>query len=191
MFPQTQASAAHQSLTQQQQWQMRYGCIAARIGADIQHRLGIDMPVERPSHSTATDANAMGRKRGAKNPLPYVTEADHSQPRAPGKPVPIVPTYAKAGSRVSLTVEDITRFPDESQLGHWVCKHPECQGEKWKTKKALLAAHKPNKELADLQQTHVYHMVVEVAEKRAKEPAADGSPVIEERALVLLLSDDE
>lgn len=191
MFPQTAQQSHSQSVTQQQQWQMRYGCIAARIGADIQHKLGIDMPVMAPSHSTATDANAIGRKRGPKNPLPFVVEADHSQPRAPGKPVPMVPKYCKAGTRVSLTVEDITRFPDEAAKGHWICKHPECQAEKFKSKKDLLAAHKPNKELADLQQTHVYFMVVEVPERRAKAPAADGSPVIEESSVVLVLSDEE
>lgn len=203
MFPQTQTSAAHQSLTQQQQWQMRYGCIAARIGADIQHKLGIDMPVERPSHSTATDANAMGRKRGAKNPLPYTVEADESQPRAPGKPIPIIPKYAKAGSNVSITVEDVTRFPDEAAAGHWMCKHPECKGERWKTKRELLKAHPAQKELEQAQATHVYYCVYEVAGKPATEGKAaklDGEGKVVKAAveptdatdsIVMLFSDEE
>lgn len=200
---QNPAQAAAQSLTQQQQFKMRFGCIAARIGADVSHKLGIDMPVEPPQYATATNVRSATRKLGPKNSTQYEYVADDRQPTAPGVPAPKVPKVVKAGSRVHLTVQDITRYPEEGEVAHWVCHHPECRGEKWASKRELLAAHPNQKDLERDQQTHMYYAVFEDPGSpgrpgRSEERDAEGkvtkkgvAEVEPSEARVMLLSDEE
>jgi hypothetical protein len=205
MFPPTQAQAAHQSVTQAQQWQMRFGCIAARIGADLPHKLNFPLPVALPQGSTATDvksAQGVAAKRH-----PYEVHHDERQKPDAGSKNPItssslmmasppVPRAAKAGSTVYLTVQDVTRFPEEAEHAHWVCKHPDCRGNKWESKKQMLADHPANKELAAQQQTHVYYAVFEDAGTPARAEKRNGDKLVEPAreatgARVMLLSDEE
>lgn len=211
-FPQTQAQAAAQSVTQAQQHQMRYGCIAARIGAELPHKLSFALPVALPQGSTVTDVKSAQGSRSKRHP--YETQHDERQKPAPGSTSPVtgsslmmsspaVPRAAKAGTTVYLTVQDVTRFPEEAELAHWVCKHPDCRGEKYASKKELLAAHAPNKELAKQLQTHMYYAVFEqgaVDGKPGREAKADKDGKVIERAVpavepveaaVMLLSDEE
>lgn len=205
MFPSTQAQAQHQSVTQAQQWQMRYGCIAARIGADLPHKLSFPLPVALPQGSTATDVKSAQAVRSKRHP--FEVDHDERQKPDPGSKNPItnsslmmasppVPRAAKAGTTIYLTVQDVTRHPDEAAKAHWVCKHPDCRGHKWESKSAMLADHPPNKELANQQQTHVYYAVFEDPGSSARpEKQKDGKvtepahPATEAR--VMLLSDEE
>jgi hypothetical protein len=177
---------------------MRYGCIAARIGADVSHKLGIDMPVQPPQYGTATNVRSATRRGGkAAKESQYEMGPDERQLNPSGIGKLMVPKVVKAGTRITQTVEDITRYPDEAKAAYWVCHHPECRGEKHKSKKDLLAAHPPNKELAKEQQTHMYYAVFEEAGTPAKPAQLDAEGKVKKAeveavdARVLLLSDEE
>lgn len=200
---QTHAQASSQSI-QTYEWKKRYGCIAARIGADMSHRLGIDMPVEPPQYATATNVRSATRPgKVRKDASQFVLERDDRQPMPAGTPAPLVPTVVKAGTRITLTVEDITRYPEEGKAAHWVCRHPECSGKTFASKRDLLAAHLPNKDLEKEEQTHLYYAVFEQAGKPGKagrpEKLDNNGKVVERAVLevepietvVLLLSDEE
>jgi len=203
MFPQTQAQAQHTAMTQQQSYQMRYGCFAARIGADVNHKLGIDMPVEPPQYGTALNVRSATARKGGRDLSQYVIQQDTRQAAGPGGSHPNVPKAVKAGQRVSLTVEDISRYPDEAEHAAWICTHPECAGKRHASKRELLASHDSNKDLTSRQEKHMYYAVFE----EAAHPGSPGRP--EERdaegkvtkkgvpgrdetpARVILLSDEE
>ncbi|HTP98380.1 MAG TPA: hypothetical protein VMN56_03580 [Casimicrobiaceae bacterium] len=123
----------------------RVGLVAARIGADLQHQLGVEISTDRG-------------------------------------PAPV-------GAIVQLTVADVTRFPDEADSAKWVCRT--CKTFH-KSKRELLAAHRPNKDLMAAGEVHVYHAIFEspaVAEVRDAKTGEIKTKAAPARAM--LLSDEE
>jgi hypothetical protein len=179
-YPQTQSTP-----TQQQEFKTRYGCIAARIGATLKHQIGVELPVQAPERATSTTLSA-----GPARAQQFVMQVDERQKSTTGSPV-MVPKAVKAGASVMLGVQDVTRWPDEAKVAHWLCQHTECKGQKWDSKKSLLQDHPANKDLASVQQTHVYYAVFEQPAVAAKKN--DKGVVVQEatEAFVLLLSDEE
>jgi hypothetical protein len=105
--------------------------------------------------------------------------------------------FLRAGQSLHLTVEDITRHPELEQHTKWICRSPLCTGKHWKTKKALVAEHRPNKELDRDDEVHCFYAVASVpgVEPKAEVRAKDGSIVSEavesKMPSILLLSDEE
>lgn len=172
-------------------WKKRFGTIAAKIGADFPHRLGIAMPVFPPEYSTI----AQGKSNVVSGRRVFPSQFKMGTNPADGSPCP---TEVKAGTVVILGVQDITRHPDEADQAKWVCNHPSCASQKWASKRELLAAHPDQKVMAKQEEIHVYYAVVElpgvlakpakVDEKTGRElaPAVEAQPPI-----VMLLSDEE
>ena len=123
----------------------RVGLVAARIGADLQHKLGVEIQTDRG-------------------------------------PAPV-------GAIVQLTVADVTRFPDEADAAKWVCRT--C-GTFHKSKRELLQAHRPNKDLMASGETHIYHAIFErAATKEVRDPKTGEVKEAAVPARAMLLSDEE
>lgn len=102
-----------------------------------------------------------------------------------------------AGRFVYLTIQDITRHPEADAHVKWRCLNANCAGKHWASKKDLLAAHPPNRELERQEEIHCFMAVAYVPPVPAKEEKKDKhGQVIEpaepaKLATVLLLSDEE
>ncbi len=161
------------------EYKKRYGTIAAKIGVQLPHRLGIAMPLAPPEYSTKTMRQAQGQ---GKAPFHFAQNPIDGSPYA---------AAVKPGTVVTLTVEDITRFPDEAEKAKWVCGSPLCAGKHWGSKKELLAAHPDNKQLTKQEEVHVYYALVEVPAVAEKKNDKGVVTVEGEPGMVKLLSDEE
>lgn len=102
-----------------------------------------------------------------------------------------------AGQKMHVSLQDITRHPDVEQHAHWICQHPECRDKKWPSKKALVAEHKPNRELEKLEESHCYYAIAYLPgveakpEKRGKHGEIVEPAVEPKMPSVMALSDEE
>ena len=102
-----------------------------------------------------------------------------------------------AGRTIHLTIQPLDRNPEIEPHVKWVCRHPDCAGKEFATKKELVASHKTNRELEQLEESHCYHAVAHVPgqaakeEKRGKhgEVLEEGSPA--RLPTIVLLADEE
>jgi hypothetical protein len=172
----------------------RFGCIAARIGTDHIHKLHVDYRV------AIKQARALGIDESAAN-VEELEELNKLRFKY---------RTAKAGMRVQMAIQDITRHPDLAHHAKWYCCHVHCQlqNKVWDSKDALLEGHEDNRILAQKEEVHVYYAAVEIpaTPAMAAEPAQpaklnDKGEVVRparpardakdaEPAFVMLLSDE-
>ena len=120
----------------------RFGLIPARIGTDIQHTIGIGMPLEDPLYSTVT--NVVG---GRTRTTAIATKKNYAYAPRNGAQFPV---EALPGATVYLNVQDITRIePELVDQAKWVCKHHGCAGKRFASKAELVQSHGKNKDLID------------------------------------------
>ena len=101
-----------------------------------------------------------------------------------------------AGGKIHLEVEDLSQVLDTKDV-KWVCRHPECAGQAWKTKAELIAGHLPKKALAAAMETHLYVAILNmpyrqaVEEQRAKNGELLVAAIEKKDATIRLLSDED
>lgn len=173
----------------------RFGLIAAKIGVDMVHKLSVELPMMAPRYSTNTQADGLlARTRIAKaNPAYKYDRNERGE------------TYAASalpGANIYLVVQDISRLePELVQHVKWMCRHPDCAGQRHATREDLIRSHGDNRDLiaeaerSIVGQAHIYVGVLELTGKRNdKRTDKDGKvmgPEWLQEPTVMLLSNEE
>lgn len=170
----------------------RFGLIPARIGADVPHKIGVELSIDEPLYSTATQSLGSKTRTRLAPANPKILFA----PNARGE---LIATKALPGATVYLTVQDLSRLePELADSVKWVCRHPDCAGKKHDSKAALIQSHPKNRDLIDDAEkdprgghAHVYYGVLEIAAADAKKDGKTGAVQAAQASTVMLLSDEE
>ena len=156
-----------------QKHQHRVGLLAVIAGAEIPHKLTIDLPVHEPDHSTRTARRA--RSVVDKNKFIWGENALDIPIGAPagthGTPCP---THVRKGNFVIQGLVDGTRdeaFDNQLPDGvepHKVlkvaCGNPACSGKRWDNVDAMRRAHPTDQEMKERAEAHPYYGVIEIPE---------------------------
>lgn len=169
-----------------------YGLVAAKIGSDFAHKIGVPMPLEKPEFATRSPRSALKARTviGNRSPLYEYGKSDID-----GSTVAI---RALPGATVMVQVQDLSRLePELLAHGHWTCRHRECHGQKWDSKESLRRSHATHKDLVEAAerdvygQQHTYYFVLEIAGTPEKRDEKNGKLIAEAVPPVIMLLSDE
>jgi hypothetical protein len=144
----------------------RFGLIRPRIGADIEHRVGVDIRIEPPKNSTVGyDLNSSGHGVATRTRLSH-KKSHHAYEMRDGKPFP---TKVLQGGKAYLNVQDLSLLDDELQPNvRWVCTHPQTANRRFASEKEMFSAFDDiddlNEECERERRWYFHYAVVEIAE---------------------------
>lgn len=141
---------------------IRLGLVAAKIGSQVSHRLGVKLTLEPPNYPTATPKVPTASRTKIRKPdTRYERDANSG-----------FPTKANEGTKVICEVQELSALnvEDQEQV-QWRCNHANCVSRSWDSKAELVAEHGPNAELIRASnddiggpKPHLYYGVLEIAE---------------------------
>lgn len=147
----------------------RFGLVPLQIGREIAHKITIEMPIATPRRPIF-DFDA---------PIPQTITAPRLKKPSIQRDANGVPTKCLPGSVVYLHVHDFTRLSkEERESCTWICRHPDCVGNTWKTRDDLIEGHDDQQRLVEDAERnnghpHLYYGVIEKPAVKATEAIRD------------------